>query len=84
MIATDGAFSMDGELAKLSEICELAEKYRALVMVDDSHATGFIGENGRGTHEYFHVEGRVDIITSTLGKALGGLLEGLQAGKKKS
>jgi glycine C-acetyltransferase len=72
LIATDGAFSMDGDLAKLPEICELAGKYQALVMVDDSHCTGFMGDKGRGSHEFFQVEGKVDIITSTLGKAMGG------------
>ncbi|HHI01937.1 MAG TPA: glycine C-acetyltransferase [candidate division Zixibacteria bacterium] len=72
MIVTDGVFSMDGDLAKLNEICDLAEKYDAMVLVDDSHATGFIGKTGRGTHEHFDVMGRVDIITTTLGKALGG------------
>jgi len=72
VVATDGAFSMDGDIAKLNEICDLAEKYDALVMVDDSHATGFIGKTGRGTHEYRGVMGRVDIITTTFGKALGG------------
>jgi len=72
LIATDGSFSMDGDIAKLSEICDLAEKYDALVMVDDSHSTGFIGKTGRGTHEYRDVMGRVDIISTTFGKALGG------------
>src|SRR5579872_1697468 len=72
IIVTDGVFSMDGSIAKLDEICNLAEKYDALVMVDDSHATGFIGARGRGSHEYRGVMGRVDILTSTLGKALGG------------
>jgi len=72
IIATDGAFSMDGDIAKLSEICDLAETHDALVMVDESHATGFIGKTGRGTHEYRGVMGRVDIITTTFGKALGG------------
>jgi glycine C-acetyltransferase len=72
LIATDGVFSMDGYVAKLREICDLAESYRALVMVDDSHAVGFMGENGRGTHEHHNVMGRVDILTGTLGKALGG------------
>jgi glycine C-acetyltransferase len=82
MIATDGVFSMDGYVAKLDRICELAEKYRAMVMVDDSHATGFIGKTGRGTHEYNGVMGRVDIITSTLGKALGGASGGFTSGRK--
>ncbi|MGB9069302.1 MAG: glycine C-acetyltransferase, partial [Candidatus Acidiferrales bacterium] len=72
LIATDGVFSMDGYIAKLPEICDLADKYRAMVMVDDSHAVGFMGENGRGTHEHLRVMGRVDILTGTLGKALGG------------
>ncbi|MEX1376031.1 MAG: glycine C-acetyltransferase [Eubacteriales bacterium] len=72
MIATDGVFSMDGFIANLKGICDLADKYGALVMVDDSHAVGFIGENGKGTHEHCGVMGRVDIITGTLGKALGG------------
>jgi len=76
LIATDGVFSMDGDIAKLGPICDLAEKYNALVLVDDSHATGFIGRTGRGTHEYNGVMGRVDIITSTLGKALGGAAGG--------
>jgi len=79
LIATDGAFSMDGYLAKLDRICELAEKYHAMVMVDDSHATGFIGKTGRGTAEQFGVMGKVDIITSTLGKALGGAAGGFTA-----
>ncbi len=83
IIVTDGVFSMDGDIAKLNEICDLAEKYDALVMVDDSHASGFIGKNGRGTHEYNNVMGRVDIITSTLGKALGGALGGFTSGKKE-
>jgi glycine C-acetyltransferase len=82
MIATDGVFSMDGYVAKLDRICDLAEKYRAMVMVDDSHATGFIGKTGRGTHEYNGVWGRVDIITSTLGKALGGASGGFTSGRK--
>jgi glycine C-acetyltransferase len=72
LIATDGVFSMDGFIARLPEICDLAEKYKAMVMVDDSHAVGFMGENGRGTHERHKVMGRVDILTGTLGKALGG------------
>lgn len=83
LIATDGAFSMDGDLAKLPEICDLAEEYKALVMIDDSHSTGFIGEKGRGTHEFYNVEGRVDIITSTLGKALGGASGGFTSGRKE-
>ena len=83
IIVTDGVFSMDGDIAKLNEICDLADKYDALVMVDDSHASGFIGEKGRGTHEYHNVMDRVDIITSTLGKALGGALGGFTTGKKE-
>jgi glycine C-acetyltransferase len=83
MIATDGVFSMDGSIAKLKEICDLAERYSALVMVDDSHATGFIGAKGRGSHEYRDVIGRVDIITSTLGKALGGASGGFVAARKE-
>jgi glycine C-acetyltransferase len=83
MIATDGVFSMDGYIANLKGICDLADKYGALVMVDDSHAVGFIGENGRGTHEYCNVMGRVDIITGTLGKALGGASGGYTSGKKE-
>lgn len=80
LIVTDGAFSMDGTIAPLNEICDLAEKYDALVMVDDSHASGFMGANGRGTHEHFQVMNRVDIITSTLGKALGGSAGGFVSG----
>ena len=72
LIATDGVFSMDGYIAKLAQICDLADKYNALVMVDDSHAVGFVGEHGRGTPEHCGVEGRIDILTGTLGKALGG------------
>lgn len=83
VIVTDGVFSMDGDIAKLKEICDLAEKYDSLVFVDDSHATGFIGENGRGTLELCGVEGRVDILTSTLGKALGGAGGGFVASKKE-
>ncbi|UCG52747.1 MAG: glycine C-acetyltransferase [Candidatus Latescibacterota bacterium] len=83
LIATDGVFSMDGFIAKLDEICDLAEKYDALVMVDDSHATGFVGKTGRGTHEYRNVMGRVDIITSTLGKALGGASGGFTTARKE-
>ena len=83
IIVTDGVFSMDGYVAKLDKICDLAEKYDALVMVDDSHATGFIGKTGRGTHEHNNVMGRVDIITSTLGKALGGAMGGFTAAKKE-
>lgn len=83
MVATDGVFSMDGTLAKLDSICDLAEKHDALVMVDDSHATGFMGRNGRGTPEHCGVEGRVDILTSTLGKALGGATGGFTTGRKE-
>jgi glycine C-acetyltransferase len=82
MIATDGVFSMDGDIARLDAICDLAEKYGAMVMVDDSHATGFVGKTGRGTHEHEGVMGRVDIITSTLGKALGGASGGFITGPK--
>ncbi len=83
IIVTDGVFSMDGIVANLKGVCDLADKYDALVMVDDSHATGFIGKTGRGTHEANDVIGRVDIITSTLGKALGGALGGFTSGKKE-
>src|ERR1022692_750050 len=83
LIATDGVFSMDGYIAKLREICDLADKYSALVMVDDSHAVGFIGAHGRGTPEYCGVEGRVDIITGTLGKALGGASGGYTSGRRE-
>ncbi|MCW1962853.1 glycine C-acetyltransferase [Chryseobacterium viscerum] len=83
IIVTDGVFSMDGIVADLKGVCDLADKYDALVMVDDSHATGFIGKTGRGTHEANEVMGRVDIITSTLGKALGGALGGFTSGKKE-
>ncbi len=83
MIATDGVFSMDGIIANLKGICELAEKYGAMVMVDDSHATGFVGATGRGSGEYNGVMDRVDIITSTLGKALGGASGGFASGKKE-
>jgi len=83
VIATDGVFSMDGNIAPLDKICDLAERYNALVMVDDSHASGFIGKNGRGTPEHCGVEGRVDIITSTLGKALGGASGGFTSGRRE-
>ena len=83
IIVTDGVFSMDGIVADLKGVCDLADKYDCLVMVDDSHATGFIGKTGRGTHEANEVMGRVDIITSTLGKALGGALGGFTSGKKE-
>ncbi len=83
LIATDGVFSMDGVIADLATICDLADKYQALVMVDDCHATGFVGENGRGSHEHCNVMGRVDILTGTLGKALGGASGGYTSGKKE-
>ncbi|MBN7819121.1 glycine C-acetyltransferase [Bowmanella yangjiangensis] len=83
LIATDGVFSMDGVIANLKAVCDLADKYDALVMVDDSHAVGFVGEQGRGSHEYCDVMGRVDIITGTLGKALGGASGGYTAAKKE-
>ena len=83
LIATDGVFSMDGIVANLPAICELADKYNALVMVDDSHAVGFMGEHGRGTHEYHHVMNRIDIITGTLGKALGGASGGYTSARKE-
>jgi glycine C-acetyltransferase len=83
LIATDGVFSMDGVIAPLREICDLAERYGALVMVDDSHATGFLGENGRGSIEYCQVIGRVDIVTSTFGKALGGAGGGFTSGRRE-
>ena len=83
LIATDGVFSMDGEIARLESICELADKYNALLMVDDSHGTGILGETGRGSIEHCGVMGRVDIITSTLGKALGGATGGFTSGRKE-
>ena len=83
LIATDGVFSMDGYLAKLDQICDLAERYDAMVMVDDSHATGYIGRTGRGTPEHCGVQGRVDVITSTLGKALGGASGGYTTGRRE-
>lgn len=83
LIATDGVFSMDGSIADLKSICDLAEKYNALVMVDDSHAAGVIGKSGRGTHEHCEVMGRVDILTGTLGKALGGASGGYTSGRKE-
>ena len=83
LIATDGVFSMDGFIANLSTICDLAEKYDALVMVDDSHAVGFMGAGGRGTHEHCGVMGRVDILTGTLGKALGGASGGYTSGRRE-
>lgn len=83
LIATDGVFSMDGYIANLPAICDLAERYGAMVMVDDSHAVGFMGANGRGTHEHLHVMGRVDILTGTLGKALGGASGGYVSARKE-
>lgn len=83
IVVTDGVFSMDGDIAPLKAICDLADKYEALVMVDDSHASGFIGKTGRGTHEYHNVMERVDLLTGTLGKALGGALGGYTTGKKE-
>ena len=83
LIATDGCFSMDGTIADLGVICELAEKHGALTMMDDAHATGFLGKTGRGTHEYRGVMGRIDIITGTLGKALGGASGGFTSGRKR-
>ncbi len=83
LIATDGVFSMDGAIAKLDQICDLAEKYNAMVMIDDCHSTGFVGKTGRGTPELCGVQGRVDIITSTLGKALGGASGGFTTGRKE-
>jgi glycine C-acetyltransferase len=83
LIATDGVFSMDGFIAKLDQVCDLAEKYDAMVMVDDSHATGFVGKTGRGSFEHCGVQGRIDIMTSTLGKALGGGAGGFTTGRKE-
>jgi glycine C-acetyltransferase len=83
IIVTDGSFSMDGTIAQLDIICELADKYDAIVMIDDSHSTGFLGKTGRGTHEYKNVTGRIDIITGTLGKALGGANGGFTSGRKE-
>ena len=83
LIATDGVFSMDGVVANLEAICDLADQYEALVMVDDSHATGFMGEHGRGSHEFRNVMGRIDIITTTFGKALGGAAGGVTAARKE-
>ena len=83
IIVTDGVFSMDGYIARLDKICDLADKYDALVMVDECHSTGFVGKTGRGTHEYHNVIGRVDIITGTLGKALGGAMGGFTSGRKE-
>jgi glycine C-acetyltransferase len=83
IIVTDGSFSMDGTIAKLDVICDLADKYDAIVMIDECHSSGFIGKTGRGTHEYRNVMGRVDIITGTMGKALGGASGGFTSGKKE-
>jgi glycine C-acetyltransferase len=83
VIVTDGSFSMDGTIAQLDKICDLADRYDAIVMVDDSHSSGFLGKTGRGTHEYKGVMGRIDIITGTLGKALGGASGGFTSGKKE-
>ncbi len=83
IIVTDGSFSMDGTIAQLDIICDLADKYDAIVMIDECHSTGFIGKTGRGTHEYRNVMGRVDIITGTLGKALGGASGGFTSGRKE-
>jgi glycine C-acetyltransferase len=83
IVVTDGAFSMDGTIAQLDKICDLADKYNALVMIDECHCSGFMGKNGRGTHEHHHVMGRVDIITGTLGKALGGASGGFTSGPKE-
>ena len=83
IIVTDGVFSMDGYIAQLDKICDLADKYDALVMVDECHSTGFVGKTGKGTHEYHNVMGRVDIITGTLGKALGGAMGGFTSGRKE-
>ena len=83
LIATDGCFSMDGTIAELGAICDLAEKYSALTMIDDAHASGFLGKTGRGTHEYRGVMGKIDIITGTLGKALGGASGGFTSGRKR-
>jgi glycine C-acetyltransferase len=83
LVVTDGVFSMDGYMAPLREICDLAERYDAMVMVDDSHAVGFVGENGRGTHEHHRVMGRIDALTGTMGKALGGASGGYVSGRKE-
>ncbi|UCG91715.1 MAG: glycine C-acetyltransferase [candidate division WOR-3 bacterium] len=83
MIITDGVFSMDGDIAKLDKIVELAEKYEAMILVDDSHATGFMGKHGRGSHEYYNVVGKIDVITTTLGKALGGASGGCVSGRRE-
>ncbi len=83
IIVTDGVFSMDGTIAQLDKICELADRYKALIMIDECHASGFMGKTGRGTHEHHNVMGRIDIITGTLGKALGGASGGFTSGRKE-
>ena len=83
IIVTDGSFSMDGTIAQLDKICDLADRYNAIVMIDESHSSGFLGKTGRGTHEYRNVMGRIDIITGTFGKALGGASGGFTSGKKE-
>lgn len=83
IIVTDGSFSMDGTIAQLDKICDLADRYGAIVMIDECHSSGFLGKTGRGTHEYKNVMGRIDIITGTLGKALGGASGGFTSGKKE-
>src|SRR6202012_4147127 len=83
IIVTDGSFSMDGTIAQLDKICDLADKYDAIVMIDESHSSGFLGKTGRGTHEHCGVMGRIDLITGTLGKALGGASGGFTSGKKE-
>jgi glycine C-acetyltransferase len=83
IIVTDGSFSMDGTIAQLDKVCDLADKYNAIVMIDECHSSGFLGKTGRGTHEYRNVMGRIDIITGTLGKALGGASGGFTSGKKE-
>jgi len=83
LIATDGVFSMDGTIAQIDKICDLADKYNAMVMVDECHSTGFVGKTGRGTHEYCDAMGRVDIITGTFGKAMGGASGGFTAARKE-
>lgn len=84
LVVTDGVFSMDGTIAQLDKICDLAEQYQAMVMIDECHASGFMGKTGRGTHEFRNVMGRIDIITGTFGKALGGASGGFTAAKKRS
>jgi glycine C-acetyltransferase len=82
IICTDGVFSMDGDVARLDKICDLADTYDSMVMVDDSHATGYLGDTGRGSGEYWHVEDRIDLLTTTFGKGLGGASGGCISGKK--